>query len=189
MADNPTVTNKKTTFEADTNPDYKPRTTQLTDTSHVQHIGLSFFETASPGIEIEANSTHPFPTKIYDSYGQKIVSDSNVQGIIVAGAYTASLDIFTATGINTPLPQAQAAFKYWSLQIIKSGTVTTWSVDLQLSLDATNFFTILTHSNANQANKEILFAGPLAAPSFQVNVTSLSVSGGGSIEVLVIGTI
>lgn len=58
-------------------------------------------------------------------------------------------DTFTAAANGTAIDLgAGTAYKSFALQVVQTGTVTSWTVVLEGSLDGTNFSTILTHTNA-----------------------------------------
>lgn len=73
-------------------------------------------------------------------------------------------DTFTTTASGTAIDLgAGTSYKYFSLQVVQTGTVTSWTVVLEGSLNGTNYSTILTHTNAAPGSGGIVPAVTAAA--------------------------
>lgn len=57
-------------------------------------------------------------------------------------------DTYTATASGTTIDVTGNPMKYFSIQTVATGAVTSWTILLEGSIDGTNFFTIATSTNA-----------------------------------------
>lgn len=78
MADNATVTNKKTSFDADTNADIATRTTEKS-LKHVQHVIIDWGGTGAESFTPPTLTTAPVPIEESSATTQALISvqDSN----------------------------------------------------------------------------------------------------------------
>ena len=77
----------------------------------------------------------------FDEYGR----------LITANDYEQRSDTYTATANGTTVTTTRLPLSYFTIQTVATGGVTSWTILLEGSLDGTNFFTILTASNATPA--------------------------------------
>jgi len=79
--------------------------------------------------------------------------DSQLTGLDLRVLNDSSTFTSALTGSATSLSGCQ---KYFSLQVVATGAVTSWTVVLELSIDGTNYTTVLTHTNADVAAVKFL---------------------------------
>lgn len=98
-------------------------------------------------------------------------------------------DTFTGTGAGTAVNSADLGVSHYALQVKQTGTVTSWTVQLQVSLDGTNYATILTHTKAGDQDGGIVFSGPNRYPAlyFRANVSALTLGGGTNVVATIVG--
>lgn len=97
-------------------------------------------------------------------------------------------DTFTAVAAGTFLHCINSPPKYFSMSVRQTGTVTSWSVDLEVSLDKLNWQAIITHTLASSGNGKILSCTvPTAALYFRANCTSLTLGAGTNIICTILG--
>lgn len=95
---------------------------------------------------------------------------------------------FTATGAGTPIEIGDASRSY-SLQVVcEPVTATSWSVDLEVSLDGVNFQAVLTHTTGS-GDGGIETSGGVFAPCLFIrsNVKSLVLGSSLKIAVYILG--
>lgn len=63
-------------------------------------------------------------------------------------AFEQRSDTYTTTANGTTVTVATFPLKYFSIQVVQTGTVTAWDVRLEVSNDGTNFTQLLQHTNA-----------------------------------------
>ena len=100
--------------------------------------------------------------------------------------YSATL---TATGAGATQDVTLTPLKSYSLQCTSSGGVATdWDVDLEVSLDGTNWTAPMTHSETS-GDGTIIFTGNILYPSryYRVNVTALTLGTATGLTVCVLG--
>jgi hypothetical protein len=100
-------------------------------------------------------------------------------------------DNFAATGNGTTINVATLGMSRFSLQVKKSatGTVSSSTVVLEVSNDGTSFTTVLTHNSAVDADGSTVFSGTLTFPAryFRSRCSAIANSGGGSVDVTIVG--
>lgn len=97
---------------------------------------------------------------------------------------------YTTTGAGTTVDVHLFPFENFGVQVVGVGaTPTSWTVNLEGSLDGTNFTTILTH-DTEIGDKNVIWLGANRSPVlyFRVNVASLTLGSATSITVVAIGT-
>jgi len=73
---------------------------------------------------------------------------------------------FSTTGVGTPLDMSLSPQNQYSMQIVvPSGVPVAWSVVLEISLDGTNWVTILTHTSVANGIATIVFFTGNPAPA------------------------
>lgn len=104
-------------------------------------------------------------------------------------------DTFVATGNGTTLDVSSQGFSKFSLQVKQTGTVTSWTVVLEGSLDNTNFEPILKHMLVNDGsadkagNGRVAFTGANACPSlyFRARCVELTLGAGTNVVATIMG--
>jgi hypothetical protein len=104
--------------------------------------------------------------------------------------HSASHTVTTAAAQATQNVSAQGMSRF-ALQVKQTGTVTSWTVALEVSLDGTNFVALpeMTQTKATNGDGAITWSGSLTFPAlyFRANVTALTLGGGTNIVVTVLG--
>lgn len=97
-------------------------------------------------------------------------------------------DTFTATGSGTTVDSHLAPVKYFSLSVAETGTVTSWTVVLECSLDDTTFTTVLTHTNTS-GNGATVFGGTTAFPClyFRSRASAITLGAGTNVIATILG--
>lgn len=97
-------------------------------------------------------------------------------------------DTFTATGSGTTVDSHLAPVKYFSLSVAETGTVTSWTVVLECSLDNTTFTTVLTHTNTS-GNGATVFGGTTAFPClyFRSRASAITLGAGTNVIATILG--
>lgn len=97
-------------------------------------------------------------------------------------------DDFTATANGVTVDVNQQGMKYFSIQVAKTGNVTSWTVVLEVSLDGTNFRTILTHDSVGDGDLAINFtATPYPALYFRSRCSAISLGAGTKVTATIVG--
>lgn len=90
--------------------------------------------------------------------------------------------ISTTTGVSVTLTYQT---KYFALQVVKTGTVTSWTIVLEGALDNSNFTTLLTHTNAAPGNGVLIFpATGIVTPVLFVRARCTAITLGGGTNVI-----
>lgn len=97
-------------------------------------------------------------------------------------------DTFTATGSGTTVDSHLAPVKYFSLSVAETGTVTSWTVVLECSLDDTTFTTVLTHTNTSGSGATV-FGGTTAFPClyFRSRASAITLGAGTNVIATILG--
>lgn len=98
-------------------------------------------------------------------------------------------ETFTATADGTAQDVSAQGFSKFALQVVQTGTVTSWTVVVQASLDGTNYVTILSHTKAGDGDAAIVFSGPNQYPAlyFRTSCTAITLGGGTNVVATVVG--
>lgn len=98
-------------------------------------------------------------------------------------------DTFTATGNGTTVDMSAQAVQNFGLQVKEAGTVTSWQVDLEVSLDGTNFVSVLSHTKASDGDGAVLFSGANRYPAlyFRARCAALTLGGGTNVVATIVG--
>jgi hypothetical protein len=137
--------------------------------------------------------------KLPASVGQKAMSASmpvviaSDQGAIPvsfsAGTIMTQSTTFTTAVAGATLDAHLAPVKYFSLQVTATGAVTSWTVNLECSLDNTTFTTVLTHTNTSPGTGQIVSLGTSAFPClyFRAKASALSLGSGTNVVAVILG--
>lgn len=79
-------------------------------------------------------------------------------------AHNTRSDTFTTTANGTTLGDGFQNWKYFTLSVRQTGTVTSWTVVLEVSLDNTTFSTVLTHTNVTGSGVVVFAADAIPRP-------------------------
>jgi len=118
----------------------------------------------------------------------KYNANSEFQQVVHLGNQNRS-DTFTGTGDGTAVNSADLGVKHYSLQVVATGAVSAWTVNLQVSLDGTNYVTILTHTQAANGTGAVVFSGANVYPAlyFRTNCSAITLGGGTNVIAYVVG--
>ena len=122
-----------------------------------------------------------------DIVGKFNASNQFQQGVHLLNQSRA--DTFTGTGAGTAVASVELGVSHFALQVKETGTVTSWTVVVQVSLDGTNYVTILTHTKAGDGDGAIVFSGPNRYPAlyFRANCTAVTLGGGTNVIATIVG--
>lgn len=98
-------------------------------------------------------------------------------------------ETFTTTADGTAQDVSGQGFSRFAIQAKQTGTVTSWTVVVQVSLDGTNYVTILSHTKAGDGDGAIVFSGPNRYPAlyFRASCTAITLGGGTNVVATVVG--
>jgi hypothetical protein len=102
---------------------------------------------------------------------------------------TYQLETFTTATTGTLINLTQQAMSRFAMQVAETGTVTSWTVVLEGSLNGSNFQELLQHTKAETLNGTILWTGPNLYPVsyLRVRVVAITLGGGTNIQVTLVG--
>jgi hypothetical protein len=98
-------------------------------------------------------------------------------------------DTYTGTGNGTAVNVATLGMSKFALQVKQTGTVTSWQVDLEASLDGTNFVQIASHTKAGDGDGAVVFTGANQFPAlyFRTRCVGLTLGGGTNVVATIVG--
>lgn len=107
----------------------------------------------------------------------------------VSLAHNTGTDTFTTAIAGTALGDGFQTFKYFSITVQPTGAITSWSVDLQYSLDNVTWTTFLTHTNVTGAGVPVFSADAIPRPVLYIraNVTAIVLGAGTNIISRILG--
>jgi hypothetical protein len=122
---------------------------------------------------------------------QRVVLASNQPAISVTSTptYGTRSDTYTTTGSGTTVNQSTAPVQRYAILVKGTGaSATTWNIVLEVSLDNTNFTTVLTHTNT-VGDGAMMMSGSLSSPAlyFRSRVTALSLGSATNVVVTILG--
>jgi hypothetical protein len=119
-----------------------------------------------------------------------IVSYVSAQSVLGSGAGVSwrTDDVIIAKA-NPATDLRSGARKWFGVQVRGVGAAaTSWTVELQVSLDGTNFVTLTTHSDSTDANGDILWIStPAPALWFRSEVTAVTLGSATALSTTIIG--
>lgn len=138
--------------------------------------------------------------KLPASIGQKTMSGSTSVTIasdqaaipvsVSGGSANTRQDTFTGATNGTTVDVHTAPVKYFSMSVVETGVVTSWTVVLECSLDNSNFTTVLTHTNTSPGTGSIVFGGTTAFPClyFRSRTSAITLGSGTNVIATILGT-
>lgn len=98
-------------------------------------------------------------------------------------------ETFTGAANGTAQDISAQGLSKFAIQAVETGTVTSWTVALQVSLDGTNYITILSHTKAGDGSGGIVFSGPNRYPAlyFRAICSAVTLGGGTNVVVTIVG--
>lgn len=85
---------------------------------------------------------------------------------------------FSAVAVHTAVDMSTGPMATFGLQVVKTGSVTAWTVSLEGSLDGTNYDTVLaTHTEVTPGDKKIVFTSAKPVKKVRMNCTVLTGAG------------
>ena len=115
------------------------------------------------------------------------MSTVNAPTVIDRGGFTT--DVFTATGTGTTVSVQAVAVKSYSIAVKgTTAAATSWTAILEISLDGTNFTTLLTHSTGT-GDGVVLANTTTFSPSlfFRARLTALVLGPATDVHITVLG--
>ncbi len=108
------------------------------------------------------------------------IPDEAYTGATVSGAFTAAAQTSSTISVG--------AVKYFSLQVVASGAVTSWTVVLEGAVAGGTFGVIATHTNVTPGNGGIIVpTTPVPVSSFRLRCTAIVLGGGTGVTAFAIG--
>lgn len=97
-------------------------------------------------------------------------------------------DTYTTTSTGVILNCSTNPFSTFTISVSATGSVTSWNVVLEGSLDGVNFSTILSHTNSLGSGSSV-FSGNMRSQAlyFRSNCTALTLGSGTNIIVSILG--
>lgn len=86
---------------------------------------------------------------LFDEYGRQRVVFDAMAGAVVTATFTTTATS-TTNGLGIPVSK-------FGLQVKRTGVVTSWTVNIDGSIDGSNFFTLVSHTNVAPADGGIIF--------------------------------
>lgn len=97
-------------------------------------------------------------------------------------------DTYTTAADGTAVDISLMPCKYYGLQVTQTGTVTSWTVELQVSLDGVTYTTILSHTKAGDTDGITVWAPqPIPGRFFRTKCTAITLGGGTNVVARCIG--
>jgi hypothetical protein len=96
-------------------------------------------------------------------------------------------DVFTATGNGVTVDVSAQGMSRFAMQAKATGAVTSWTVLFEVSLDGTNWVTLLTLTNVEDG--QIVYTGAVFHPSlfFRSRCSAITLGGGTNVTVTIVG--
>ena len=150
-------------------------------------------------VNVAPAGTTPIATDDLGAYGQvqRVKLQAGADGTAVDYQHSATRqDTFTGPGNGTTYGVATQGMEKFSIAVKSTGAVaTSWTANAQISLDGTNFTTILIHSNTSPPADDIRVDGQTISTGsnrypalyFRTNVSALSLGGATNIVVTICG--
>lgn len=108
----------------------------------------------------------------------------------VVQPFVTQADTFTATGVGTTIDRGVMPPAHFAIQVKGTGAApTSWSVNLEGSLDGTNWTTLITHSATDGSTQWSAAATPRPVTHFRSNCTALTLGTATNIVVRVLAKV
>jgi hypothetical protein len=175
-----------TTF-AGANGDYSPFAVEGDGTLWTG--GNRAHDTADAGnpLKIGGKASTSRPTAVADADRVNAWLDSVGRQLIRHDDFNRS-DTYTATANGTTVDATANPVKYFSIQVKGTGAApTTWDIRLEVSLDGTNFTTIITHATADGDGIVKALASPFPARYFRSRCAGIALGGATNAIATIIG--
>ncbi len=120
--------------------------------------------------------------------GGNAVSGTNPVPVSTIPNYDAFNQTFTAVGTSTVQNVSSKPVSTCSMQVDETGSVTSYTVELEGSLDGTDFTPIMTDTNTSPGSGVMMVSGAQQYPLqyFETNVTALTLGSGTNVIVYAI---
>jgi hypothetical protein len=98
-------------------------------------------------------------------------------------------DIFVAGAAGATRDCSAQGMSRFSLQVKQTGAVTSWIVDLQISLNGMDWITVISHTKAGDGDGAIVFTGTTTYPAlyFRANCSAIVLGGGTNVVATILG--
>ena len=98
-------------------------------------------------------------------------------------------ETFTATGAGTSHLLDDRPLKYYGLGVTETGTVTSWTVEIQVSMDDVNWTTVDDHQRAVEGDGVVVSSGTTPNPAryARLNCSAFVLGAGTSVAATAVG--
>lgn len=112
------------------------------------------------------------------------ISNDMTNPVPVNIGFESETELFTAPGNGTVVNVLATPRKVFSLQVNKTGAVTSWDVVLEGSLNASTWTTILEHTNTTPGDGKLVSTGALLTPVLYYRTRAVALTLGGGTNIL-----
>ncbi len=98
-------------------------------------------------------------------------------------------DTYTTATNGTTVDVSAQGMGRFGIQCKQTGTVTSWTIVLEASLDGSNFFTLLTHTKVDNGDGAAVFTGTNVYPVlyFRSRCSAITLGGGTNVVATIVG--
>jgi hypothetical protein len=99
-------------------------------------------------------------------------------------------DTYTTTANGTAVDVSAQGMSQFAIQCKATGSVTSWTVVLEASLDGTNYVTVLTCDSVADGDGAIVWTGPQRYPAlyFRSRCSAITLGAGTNVIATIVGT-
>jgi hypothetical protein len=115
---------------------------------------------------------------------------TSAQGLRVHRAMSSRSDTYTTATSGTAVNVSSTGAQWFGMQVKSTGSAATaWTVNLQCSLDGTNYATIMQHTESTDNDGDIIWIStPAPALYFRSSVSAITLSPATNIVVTIVGS-
>ena len=128
--------------------------------------GYALTAGAVPGVVADGDRVQT----LYDEYGRQRVILDAMPGPTVSATFTTTANS-TTQGLGIPISK-------FGLQVKRTGVVTSWTVNIDGSIDGSNFFTLVSHTNVAPADGGIIWTFDKPVLYWRLACSALVLGGG-----------
>jgi len=141
----------------------------------------------SHGVQVAFKKTGGTPRKFASEDDPFPVTITGTPSVAVGSTPTQTRsDTYVATATGTTVNATTAPKQNFSLQVNQTGTVTSWTVVLEGSLDGTNFTTLITHTDADGSGT-VKTASGKPALYFRSRCSAITLGAGTNVIATILG--
>ncbi len=148
--------------------------------------GTALSENDTAAARIDSKRAQVFVLEDATTRGTRQTVTAGLAGLVTP-YFSNRTDTYTTTANGTTVDVTANPVKYFGLQVIQTGTVTSWTVVLEGSLDGATWTTILTHSST--IGSTVWQAAPANNPVryFRSRCSALSLGAGTNVIAYILG--